>query len=222
MPARTIPTRTRRRRRHRHRLLRRAEYSLPRDPAAGRRCGPRRGSRPMPPTCVLGSGGAAVMSGLVMMSAFGGLTGIVLAGPRVYYSMAQDGLTFTWLGARASRRIARRRARSSRRRSARSVLAATGVYRQLFTRVIYTEWLFFALMAAGLFVLGAGRITGPTTAAWGYPDRPDRVHRGVARHRRSIRSDREPGRSARPASVSSLLGAPGLRIWSACDHRPRA
>ena len=33
------------------------------------------------------------------------------------------------------------------------MLAATGAYRELFTRVIYTEWLFFALMAAGLFVL---------------------------------------------------------------------
>ena len=33
-----------------------------------------------------------------MLSTFGALTGIVLAGPRVYYSMAQDGLVFRWLG----------------------------------------------------------------------------------------------------------------------------
>ena len=59
-------------------------------------------------------------------------------------------------------RLARPRAPAVRRRRSRaiaaqavwsSVLAATGTYRQLFTRVIYTEWLFFALMAAGLFVL---------------------------------------------------------------------
>ena len=34
-----------------------------------------------------------------------------------------------------------------------AVLVATGTYRALFTRVIYTEWLFFALMGIGLFRL---------------------------------------------------------------------
>jgi basic amino acid/polyamine antiporter, APA family len=33
------------------------------------------------------------------------------------------------------------------------VLVATGSYRALFTRVIYTEWIFFGLMAASLFLL---------------------------------------------------------------------
>jgi len=30
-----------------------------------------------------------------------------------------------------------------------SVLVGTGTYRELFSRVIFTEWIFFALMAAG-------------------------------------------------------------------------
>ena len=100
----------------------------------------------------VGRGGAAMMAGLVMLSTFGALTGIVLAGPRVYYSMANDGLTFRWLGyvhpiyRTPSRAIAAQAVWAS-------LLAATGVYRQLFTRVIYTEWLFFALMAAGVFAL---------------------------------------------------------------------
>jgi APA family basic amino acid/polyamine antiporter len=117
---------------------------------------------------VLGSGGAAVMAGLVMMSAFGGLTGIVLAGPRVYYSMAQDGLTFKWLAhvhpvfRTPSRAIVAQAICAS-------VLAATGAYRQLFTRVIYTEWLFFALMAMGLFVLRRRSDYRPQYVAWGYP-----------------------------------------------------
>ena len=34
-----------------------------------------------------------------------------------------------------------------------SVLVLTGTYRALFTRVIYTEWIFFALMALGMLVL---------------------------------------------------------------------
>ena len=47
---------------------------------------------------LVGSGGASVMAVLVMMSSLGGLhPGIVLTGPRVYYSMAGDGLGFRWL-----------------------------------------------------------------------------------------------------------------------------
>ena len=117
---------------------------------------------------VLGSGGSAVMAALVMMSALGGLTGIVLAGPRVYYSMAQDGVTFKWLGHvhpvyhTPSRAIAAQAVCAS-------VLAATGAYRQLFTRVIYTEWLFFALLAGGLFILRRRPDYKPEYRTWGYP-----------------------------------------------------
>jgi APA family basic amino acid/polyamine antiporter len=49
------------------------------------------------------------------------------------------------------------------------VLPATGAYRQLFTRVIYTEWLFFALMAFGLFVLRRRQGYRPAYRTWGYP-----------------------------------------------------
>jgi basic amino acid/polyamine antiporter, APA family len=53
-----------------------------------------------------------------------------------------------------------------------SVLAASGAYQTLFTRVIYTEWLFFALMAAGLFVLRRRPDYAPAYRAWGYPAVP--------------------------------------------------
>ena len=117
---------------------------------------------------LVGRGGSAILAGLVMMSSLGGLTGIVLTGPRVYYSMARDGLAFRWLGAvhpayrTPSRAIVAQAAWAS-------VLASTGAYRELFTRVIYTEWIFFALMAAGLFVLRRRRGYAPRYRAWGYP-----------------------------------------------------
>lgn len=117
---------------------------------------------------VLGSGGSAILAGLVMMSAIGGLTGIVLTGPRVYYSMAHDGLAPRWFGfvhptfQTPSHAIVAQAVWCS-------VLAATGAYRQLFTRVIYTEWLFFALMAAGLFVLRRRPDYRPAYRTWGYP-----------------------------------------------------
>ncbi len=117
---------------------------------------------------LVGRGGSAILAGLVMMSSFGGLAGIVLTGPRVYYSMARDGLAFRWLGAvhpvyrTPSNAIVAQAVWAS-------VLAATGAYRQLFTRVIYTEWIFFALMAAGLFVLRRRLGYAPRYHAWGYP-----------------------------------------------------
>ncbi|MGB2712687.1 MAG: hypothetical protein WBC51_00805, partial [Vicinamibacterales bacterium] len=40
------------------------------------------------------------------------------------------------------------------------------------TRVIYTEWLFFALMAAGLFVLRRRGGYAPPYRTWGYPAVP--------------------------------------------------
>ncbi|HEY6829069.1 MAG TPA: hypothetical protein VI259_19550, partial [Gemmatimonadaceae bacterium] len=46
---------------------------------------------------------------------------------------------------------------------------STGTYRALFTRVVYTEWLFFALMAAGLFRLRSRSEYRPAYRVWGYP-----------------------------------------------------
>jgi len=117
---------------------------------------------------LMGRGGAAVMAVLVMMSSLGGLTGIVLTGPRVYYTMAGDGLAFRWLdyvhpvNRTPSRAIVAQAVWAS-------ALAATGAYRELFTRVIYTEWLFFALMAYGVFVLRRRPGYQPAYRAWGYP-----------------------------------------------------
>jgi len=117
---------------------------------------------------VMGRGGSSVMAALVMMSSLGGLTGIVLTGPRVYYSMAHDGLAFRWLGyvhpvyRTPSNAIGAQAIWAS-------VLAATGAYRELFTRVIYTEWLFFALMALGLILARRRRDYRPAYRAWGYP-----------------------------------------------------
>jgi len=100
---------------------------------------------------VLGGGGGAVMSALVVFSTFGALIGIVLAGPRVYFAMARDGLLFSWLG--AVHPVYRTPYRAILLQGAwASVLVVTGSYRTLFTRVIYTEWIFFGLLAVGLLL----------------------------------------------------------------------
>jgi len=101
---------------------------------------------------LVGAGGAGVISGLVMFSAFGALNGIVMAGPRVYYQMAQDGLWFRWLSHLHPRYHTPDRA-IILQAVVSSVLVATGSYRALFTRVIYTEWIFFALLALGVVLM---------------------------------------------------------------------
>ena len=101
---------------------------------------------------LLGSGGAGAMSAIVLFSTFGGLAGIILAGPRVYYAMAQDGLLFKSFAQLHPRFGTPHRAIILQAVWS-SVLVATGRYGDLFRRVIYTEWLFFALMAIGLMLL---------------------------------------------------------------------
>jgi basic amino acid/polyamine antiporter, APA family len=117
---------------------------------------------------VLGSAGAKVITLVIIVSALGSLNGIALAGPRVYYAMAQDGLAFRWLGALHPKRqtpylaIAAQAVWSC-------VLAATNSYRALFSRVVYTEWLFFALLAAGIFLLHRRGQYNPRFLAFAYP-----------------------------------------------------
>ena len=101
---------------------------------------------------LVGNIGGGLMSGLVIFSTFGALNGIILAGPRVYYSMAQDGLLFRWAGHTHPTFRTPHLAIVLQGVWA-AVLVFTGTYSQLFSRVIYVEWIFFGLMGLGLFIL---------------------------------------------------------------------
>ena len=120
---------------------------------------------------VMGSGGAAAMSALVVLSTLGAMTGIILTGPRVYLAAAHDGLLFRWIGAIHPRYGTPHLAIALQAVWA-SILVATGTYRVLFTRVVYTEWIFFGLMTAGMFVLRRRSGYAPAYRAWGYPVLP--------------------------------------------------
>ncbi|HUQ79906.1 MAG TPA: amino acid permease [Gemmatimonadaceae bacterium] len=120
---------------------------------------------------VLASGGAAAMSALVVLSTLGAMTGIILTGPRVYLAAARDGLLFRWVGdvhptfGTPHHAIALQAVWAC-------VLVGTGTYRALFTRVVYTEWIFFGLMATGIFILRRRPGYAPAYRAWGYPVLP--------------------------------------------------
>ncbi|MFC1660373.1 APC family permease [Gemmatimonadota bacterium] len=116
---------------------------------------------------VVGYGGA-IMSGLVVFSTFGAISGIVLAGPRVYFAMSRDRLLFRWVGDVHPVRRTPHRAIWLQGIWA-SVLVMTGTYRALFTRVVYTEWIFFGLMAVGLFLLRRHPELKREYSVWGYP-----------------------------------------------------
>ena len=117
---------------------------------------------------LLGTGGAAVMSLIVAISTFGALNGVILSGPRAYLAMARDRLLVSWAAAIHPRFQTPHRAILLQGLWA-VILVSTGTYRALFTRVVYTEWLFFALMAGGVFRLRARADYHPAYRVWGYP-----------------------------------------------------
>ena len=118
---------------------------------------------------VLGHGGAALMSTIIVaLSTFGALNGVILSGPRAYLAMARDGLLVRWAAAIHPRFRTPHRAIVLQGAWA-IVLVSTGTYRALFTRVVYTEWIFFALMAFGLMRLRRRASYAPAYRVWGYP-----------------------------------------------------
>ena len=101
---------------------------------------------------LVGPVGATLVAILVIVSTFGAVNGIILAGPRVYFSMAHDGLFVTWAAALHPRFGTPARAIALQGLWA-CALVMTDTYRGLFTRVVYTEWIFFGLLAVAVLLL---------------------------------------------------------------------
>src|SRR6266511_1327404 len=111
-----------------------------------------------------GPAAASAISVLVIVSSLGANSGIILAGPRVYYAMAEDGLLFRWMGAvhptyRTPYLAIVAQAIWS------SVLVLTGTYGTIVSRVVYTEWIFFGALALGTIVLRRSRPYAPAFRA---------------------------------------------------------
>ena len=101
---------------------------------------------------LVGPVGATLVAILVILSTFGAVNGIILAGPRVYFSMANDGLFLKWAAALHPRFGTPARAIALQGLWA-CALVMTDTYRGLFTRVVYTEWIFFGLLAVAVILL---------------------------------------------------------------------
>jgi APA family basic amino acid/polyamine antiporter len=117
---------------------------------------------------VLGSAGAYLMAAAICVSCFGCVNGLVLAGARVYYAMARDGLFFQTAGRLSARDVPAKALVVQGIWAA--VLTLSGTYGQLLDYVIFATLVFYALTILALFRLRATRpdLERPYRA-FGYP-----------------------------------------------------
>jgi len=134
---------------------------------------------------ILGTGGAFAMAAAIMISTFSANNGLILAGARVYYAIARDGLFFGPAGKVNARHVPAVALLTQGLWASLLVLPRTvttdstgsvvygNVYTQLLEYIISTELVFYALMVGAVIVL---RRTRPTTdrpyRAIGYPVTP--------------------------------------------------
>ncbi len=104
---------------------------------------------------LFGGGAPTVMAIAIIISAFGCNNGMILAGARVYWAMARDGLFFRGAGSLNARGVPAGALVAQGVWC--SVLCLTGTYGQLLDYVIFAALVFYALTTIGLFVLRAQR-----------------------------------------------------------------
>jgi APA family basic amino acid/polyamine antiporter len=120
---------------------------------------------------VFGSAGATIMAIAILISTFGCNNGLILAGARVYYAMARDGLFFRRVGTLNERRVPA--AGLIVQSVWTALLCLTGSYGQLLNYVIFAALVFYALTTIGLFILRAKRPDAERPyRALGYPVLP--------------------------------------------------
>src|SRR5690349_7088300 len=120
---------------------------------------------------MFGSAGATIMAIAILISTFGCNNGLILAGARVYYAMARDGLFFRAAGTLNARRVPA--AALIVQSIWTAILCLTGSYGQLLNYVIFAALVFYALTTIGLFILRAKRPDAERPyRAVGYPVLP--------------------------------------------------
>lgn len=116
--------------------------------------------------------GASLISAAILISIFGAVNGTLLTGPRVYYAMARDRLFFSTAARLHPRFQTPARAILIQGLWA-TALAMVAGFAALFTYVVFTGWIFYALGAAAVIRLRRLRpeLERPYLA-WGYPVLP--------------------------------------------------
>jgi basic amino acid/polyamine antiporter, APA family len=120
---------------------------------------------------IFGPSGAILVAIAIMISTFGCNNGLILAGARIYYAMAKDGLFFKSVG-RVNQHHSPGTALGVQCAWA-SLLCLSGTYSDLLDFLIFAVLIFYILTLAGLFVLRWKRPEMPRPyRAFGYPALP--------------------------------------------------
>jgi len=161
---------------------------------------------------IVGPAGAGIMAIAILISSFGCINGLILAGARVYYAMAQDGLFFASAG----------RLHHQYRTPAYSlivqcvwtcVLCLSGSYGQLLDYIIFAVMLFYILTIGGLIALRFRRPDQPRPyRAIGYPVLPV-IYILMAIFIDGVLLRYKP-QYTWPGLIIVLLGVPVYFLWS--------
>ena len=121
---------------------------------------------------LMGPWGMTFVNSAILISTFGCANGLILAGARVYYAMASDGLFFKKVAAVSPRTHTPVFSLIIQAIWA-SILVLSGTYSDLLDYVIFAALLFYVLTVSGLFVLRKKRpdLERPYKT-WGYPVLP--------------------------------------------------
>jgi APA family basic amino acid/polyamine antiporter len=104
---------------------------------------------------IFGDGGKFVIAILIMISTFGCANGLILAGARVYYTMAQDGLFFRKAGHLNKNAVPHWSLWAQC--VVASLLCLSGEYSNLLDMISFVVVLFYALTIGGIFILRKSR-----------------------------------------------------------------
>ncbi len=161
---------------------------------------------------MFGATGAKLMAVAIMISTFGCCNGLILAGARVYYAMAKDGLFFKATGEVHPKYHAPRNALIVQGIWT-CLLCLSGSYGQLLDYIIFAVLVFYILTIAGMFVL---RVKQPQAErpyrAVGYPVLPA-IYIVMALFIDVVLLRYKP-QYTWPGLIIVLLGIPVYLIWS--------
>jgi basic amino acid/polyamine antiporter, APA family len=101
---------------------------------------------------IIGPKGSHLVTMAIIVAAWGSLNGSILAGARVYYAMANDGLFFRWC-AKVHPRFRTPHLALIVQGAWSAFLVLLAGYEQLFTYTVFAAWFFYALTAFGVIVL---------------------------------------------------------------------
>lgn len=119
-----------------------------------------------------GAAGAAIISGIVMLSTFGATNGSILTGPRIWFAMADRGLFFPVL-ARVSPRFQTPSVAIWAAAAVSVIYVLQNDFAALANKFILGSWPFYALAVLGVYRLRARRPDAPRPyRTLGYPLTP--------------------------------------------------